>query len=417
MVSLITTRLSPFRHTNYRRFFFVQTMSLTGSFAHDLARSWVILSMMKSATALGTLQMMIAIPCLLFVLYGGVLVDRTDVKRIMMSTKFLLGLSALCISALLLFSTVPFWLWLIFGLFEGFILAFDAPAFSALTVRMIPKEDFQQAIALNSINFHSSRMLGPIVAGFLITWSGPSAVLFFDGITYLMIVGVIASMKLQVFEPPSSKLSGWQGIHDGLNYVFTHPKLRYRMLQLMLTICLLYPLMFSVFRAFIQHKFNLEAKEFGLVFMAPAIGSMMGAMSFAVWKPKDPTRALWIGIPCSVISTLLIPHFPTAWSTSVAMGFAGFFLYLSFASLTVSMQLDVENSYRGRLSSLIQLGFSSLGPLMAFPSGYLADHWGNTETISFFAGLFAVLSPILYWLNHRRRREHGDHPTASASSD
>ena len=403
MRSLITARLSPFRHKNFRRFFFVQTMSVTGSFAHDLARSWVILSTMKSATALGTLQMMIAIPCLLFVLYGGVLVDRSDVKRIMMMTKGMLGISALCIAALLQFSTVPFWLWLVFGLLEGFILAFDAPAFSALTVRMIPKEDFQQAIAMNSINFHTSRMLGPIVAGFLITWSGPSAVLFFDGMTYLFLVGVIYSMTLQTFEPPNKKVSGWDGIRDGLRYVFTHPKIRYRMLQLFLTICLLYPLMLSVFRAFIQHKFNLDAKEFGFVFMAPAIGSMMGAFAFAVWKPADPTRALWVGIPLAIVSTLTIPHWPTAWSTSIAMGFTGFFLYLSFASLTVSMQLDVDNAYRGRLSSLIQLGFSSLGPLMCFPAGYLADHWGNLETITFLAVLFAVLSPILYWMNHRRR--------------
>ncbi len=95
MMSLIKTRLSPFRHQNFRRFFFVQSMSLTGSFAHDLARSWVILETMKSATALGTLQMMIALPCLVFVLYGGVIVDRSDVKRIMVITKFLLGVLAL----------------------------------------------------------------------------------------------------------------------------------------------------------------------------------------------------------------------------------------------------------------------------------------------------------------------------------
>lgn len=401
MKSLIAARLSPFRHANYRRFFFVQTMSLTGSFAHDLARSWVILETMKSATALGTLQTMIAIPCLLFVLYGGVLVDRIDVKRIMIITKFLLGISALCIGALLQFSTVPFWLWLAFGLLEGFILAFDAPAFSALTVRMIPKQEFQQAIALNSINFHASRMLGPVIAGFLISFSGPGSVMFFDGITYLMIVGVIMSMTLSVFEPPKERLSGWTGIRDGLRYVFTHPKIRYRMLQLMLTICLLYPLMISVFRAFIQHKFNLDAQEFGFVFMAPAVGSMMGAMSFAVWKPADPTRALWVGIPFSILATLTIPFFGSAWSTSIAMGFTGFFLYLSFASLTVSMQLDVDNNYRGRMSSLIQLGFSSLGPLMCFPAGYMADHWGMTQTITLLAGLFAVLSPLLYWLNHR----------------
>ncbi len=401
MMSLIKTRLSPFRHQNFRRFFFVQSMSLTGSFAHDLARSWVILETMKSATALGTLQMMIALPCLVFVLYGGVIVDRSDVKRIMVITKFLLGVLALGIAGLLQFSSVPFWLWLVFGLFEGFILAFDAPAFSALTVRMIPKEELQQAIALNSINFHSSRMLGPVIAGFLISWSGPASVMFFDGITYLMIVGVIMSMTLSVFTPPSQKLSGWDGIRDGLRYVFTHPKIRYRMLQLMLTICLLYPLMISVFRAFIQHKFNLNAQEFGFVFMAPALGSMMGAMSFAVWKPADPTRALWVGIPLSILSTLTIPFFPTAWTTSVAMGFTGFFLYLSFASMTVSMQLDVDNNYRGRLSSVIQLGFSSLGPLMCLPAGYMADHWGMTETITFLAGMFAVLSPILYWMNHR----------------
>src|SRR5690606_28907951 len=112
-----------------------------------------------------------------------------------------------------------------------------------------------------------------------------------------------------------------------------------------------------VFRTLLKAKFNLNAEEFGKVFTLPALGSMFGALSFAMIQPKIPIRALLVGIPGAALTMLLVAQMPTPLSAAVVMAFAGFFMYLTFAAITVSMQLEVDEDYRGRVSSVIGLCF------------------------------------------------------------
>ncbi len=396
MRELLKTRLSPFRHRHFRMFFLAQSLSLVGQWSHDLARAWIIIAATGSSGALGNLQLAIAIPCLLLILSGGVLVDRSDVRKLLIWTKTLMGFLCLGLAILAEFSTVEVWHLIVFALIEGIIVSFDSPAFQALTVRLVPREDFQQAIAINSTNFHTSRMLGPLVAAWLMAFSGPALVFFFDSVTYFLVALALASVTLLQL-PPRQRLvlSSGQGLREGLNYIFAHPALRYRVLQLMLTISCVYPLMVAVFKVYVQDKFQLDQTSFGQVFSFPAAGSMMGALSFAILKPRKPMRALWIGVPLLLTTLAVLPLSSTLPLTVAIMSFTGFSLYLTFASLTVSMQLDVDEDYRGRLSSVIGLGFSAIGPLMCFPWGHLADHIGPPRTIDLCAVLFALGSAVL----------------------
>jgi len=403
MSEILRVRLAPFRHRDFRNFFLAQTLSLVGTWSHDLARAWIIVSATGSSGALGNVNLAIAVPCLFLMLQGGVLVDRTDVRKLILRTKSLLGISALILAALTQWGQIEIWHLVVFGLIEGVIISYDSPAFQALTVRMVPREDFQQAIALNSTNFHASRTLGPFIAAWLMSWYGPSLVFLFDAFTYFLVVIVLTRVKVHnmPFKMPTERKR--KSLRDGLVYIYNHRKLRYRTMQLMLTICCVFPMMVAVFRAYIQTKFNLNAQEFGHVFSLPAFGSMCGALSFAVIKPREPIRALLLGVPLVFGLLLLLPWLPDLASTVAAMSFTGFGLYLTFASLTVSMQLDVAEEFRGRLSSVIGLGFSAIGPLMCFPWGHLADYWGAPVTIVACALIFGVGS---LWLALANRGSH-----------
>ncbi len=401
MKELLNARLAPFRNRNFRSFFLAQSLSMVGSWSHDLARAWIIVSATGSSGALGNLNMVIAVPCLFLILQGGVLVDRTDVRKLIQRTKSLLAVSSLILAVLAEFSHLQMWHLLLFGLIEGAIVAFDSPAFQALTVRLVPRSEFQQAIALNSTNFHTSRMLGPIVAAWLLAWHGPSLVFLFDGLTYLGVALVLMNVRLNDVQRPTLALNSKNSVRAGLKYIARHSSLRYQMAQLMLTICCVYPLMISVFRVYVQRKFALDAHEFGTVFSFPAMGSMAGALSFAVIKPREPGRALLFGVPLVFCTLLLLPWLADLRATVLLMSLTGFGLYLTFASLTVAMQLDVAEEYRGRLSSVIGMGFSSIGPLMSFPWGHLADRTGPPTTIFLSAGLFGGGSLVLAVLNRR----------------
>lgn len=401
MSEILAARLAPFRHRHFRNFFLAQTLSLVGSWSHDLARSWIIISATGSSGALGNINLAIAVPCLFLILQGGVLVDRTDVRKLMIRTKSLMGISALILAALTESQHIEVWHLFLFGIVEGVIISFDSPAFQALTVRMVPRAEFQQAIALNSTNFHASRTLGPLIAAWLMSFWGPSLVFLFDAVTYFLVALVLTRVEVMPKTAILEMKNKSQGLRDGFHYLTTHPQLRYRILQLMLTISCIFPMIAAVFRTYVQERFDLNAQEFGHVFSFPALGSMCGALTFAAIKPKEPIRALLIGVPLVFLFLITMPLMPNLQTTVLAMTLTGFGTYLTFASLTVSMHLDVKEEYRGRLGSVIGLGFSAIGPLMCFPWGHLADFAGPPLVIWTCAALFGIGSATLLMLSRR----------------
>ena len=374
---------------------------MIGTMSHELARSWIIIDLLGKASALGSLQLAIAVPSVLLILHAGVVVDRADVRKIMMATKSVLALVAFTMALLTGFDKILFWQLLVFGVIEGLASAFDSPAFQALTVRLVPRSDFQQALALNSTNFHAARMLGPFVAGLLMATIGPTSVFLFDGVTYLLLIFILSRIDLRqaLLKPRTEK--PMDALVEGLKYIFSTPSIRYRILQLFAGISLVFPLLVVVMRTYIKQKFNLDAAHFGYVFTVPALGSVLGALSFTVFKPTRPLRALFLGVPGAIGAILLQPLSHTLPLSTLLMGLSGFFMYLGFAALTVSLQLEVEEEFRGRLGSVIGLGFMGLGPLMGFPAGICADTLGAETTIVLFTTTYALLSLTLFWLHKR----------------
>lgn len=229
----------------------------------------------------------------------------------------------------------------------------------------------------------------------------------FDGLTYLMLIFILSKINLRQIQRRTDLMgqSRWEALKDGFRYIRSTPSINSKVMQLMLTISLMIPLMIVVFRTYVQDKFGLSAEEFGFVFTLPALGSMMGALSFTIVKPQKPIKALWFGVPALIVGSVLVPQASTAFSASLIMAFTGFCMYLSLASITVSLHLSVEEEFRGRLGSVIGLGFTSLGPMMGLPLGSFADHFGFDPAIYSIAGAFLLGSAALALLHFRQRKK------------
>ena len=394
MSEFVVQRLAPFKSFNFTLFFFARLFSLVGRWSHELARSWLIIEMTGSSQSLGTVMLASSIVVGFFILKGGALVDRSDAKRIMVITQLLMGFIVLGLAIFCEWGDVKLWHLVAFAIAEGLVMSYDSPTFLAVVVRLVDKKDFQQAMALNSMNFHVGRMLGPVLAGAMLTFWGPSAVFFIDAIGFFIVSFVVFLLKVAP-PPPRKKAVGDEGLK--LSYFYKDKRLRYMLGQLFIAMITIFPMFVTVLRTFAVSKFGLSSAEFGQLFMFPALGSVFGSLAFAVWKPKNPLSAVQLGIPLVFCFYFLLPHAPTVFLLSILMSMMGFGAYLMFAAITVGLQLDVEEEFRGRVSSLIGLAFGCIGPFASFPIGALADRVGEPTTIYICSIVFLSSSAIWYF--------------------
>ena len=394
MSEFVVQRLAPFKSLNFSLFFFARLFSLVGRWSHELARSWLIIEMTGSSQSLGAVMLASSVVVGFFILKGGALVDRGDAKRIMVVTQLLMGFLVLGLAIFCEWGDVKLWHLVVFAIAEGLVMSYDSPTFLAVVVRLVEKKDFQQAMALNSINFHIGRMLGPVLAGGMLTFWGPSAVFFIDAVGFFIVSFVVFLLKVA---PPPSRKNADRSEGLKLSYFYKDKRLRYMLGQLFIAMITIFPMFMTVLRTFAVSKFGLSSAEFGQLFMYPALGSVLGSVAFAVWKPKNPLSAVQVGIPLVFCFYFLLPNAPTVFLLSVLMCLMGFSAYLMFAAITVGLQLDVVEEFRGRVSSLIGLAFGCIGPFASFPVGALADRMGEPFAIYFCSVIFLISSVIWYF--------------------
>ncbi|MGH7839770.1 MAG: MFS transporter, partial [Candidatus Binataceae bacterium] len=190
------------RHRNFRLFFGGQLISLVGTWMQTVAQSWLVLKLSNSAMMLGVVAFASFVPILLVALFAGVIIDHVDRRRLIIVTQVLLMLSAFALAALTWTGAVRVEHVIILAAFNGFVSAFDMPARQAFVVEMVGKEDLPNAIALNSMIFNGARVVGPAIAGVLISIIGIAGCFFLNGISYIAVIWSLLEMELVAREMP-----------------------------------------------------------------------------------------------------------------------------------------------------------------------------------------------------------------------
>ncbi|HEX3487930.1 MAG TPA: MFS transporter, partial [Streptosporangiaceae bacterium] len=181
-------------HTrNYRLFATGQVISNTGSWMQRVAQDWLVLDLThNSGTALGITTALQFLP-MLFSMWGGMVADRYSKRRILMGTQSAMGALALVLGVLALTHTVQIWqvYALAFGL--GLATVVDNPTRQAFAAEMVGRDGMANAIALNSAVFNLARIVGPAVAGLVISLLGTPAAFLVNAASY---GAVLISLKL-----------------------------------------------------------------------------------------------------------------------------------------------------------------------------------------------------------------------------
>ncbi len=212
--------VSVLRERDFRVIWIGSAISLVGTWMQVIAQGLVVLSLWNSAFALGAVNFANATPTLFVMLFGGVLADRADKRRILIVTQAVMAALAAAVGLLVITGAVHFWMVLVFAAILGIAIGYDMPAYQAFLPELVPPEEISQVVALNSSTFHGSRMVGPAIAGAVIGVLGFSAAYFLNAASFLAVIFslVIIRYRSRPRDDGEEHVSAIEGLKQGLRH-------------------------------------------------------------------------------------------------------------------------------------------------------------------------------------------------------
>ena len=189
------------RHRNYRLFFTGQVISVSGTWMQNIALAWLVVELTHSPLAVGALAFCRFLPFTIFGLVAGVVADRIDNRKLVITTQSVSMTFSAILAALVLTGSETLWLVYVLAILSGTALVFDAPSRHALTFQMVGREELPNAVALNASLFNASRVVGPAVAGVLIAGFGVGVCFLINTITFLAVLAGLLLMRKEELVP------------------------------------------------------------------------------------------------------------------------------------------------------------------------------------------------------------------------
>jgi MFS family permease len=382
-------------YTRYRQFFFWQSFSYVGTWMQQTAMIWLIYRLTNSSVMLGLMGFLSQIPSLFLSPYAGVLTDRYDRRRLLLITQFAYIVIGLFFAIMVLTNHVQSWILLLLAVCFGLVNSFDMPSRQAYFVDLIDdRKALANAIALNSVMFHASRLIGPAIAGFVIKFSGEGLCFLYNALSYIPVF-----ILLLTFAPRPSLLkhtgSKRSFFWEGLQYVRQRPQLL-AYIQLVFSVSFFGMAYMILSPVIVRTVFQGDSVLLGYFMSLAGLGAMFGALYIASHHeakglaPRIYVASIVLGIALATfaLSTIL-------WVSMLVMPLIGFTMMMQLGGSNVTLQSLTDDRYRGRVISLYAMAFAGTVPLGNLVTGLSAHFIGAPITLA-LCGLACLLAGQIF---------------------
>ena len=161
----------------------------------NVAQGWLVLTLTNSAFWLGVVGFAGAIPFLIFTIFGGVVADRVNQRRMLLVTQTAMMFLAFVLATLTWLKLITVWEVVVLSFLNGMANAINTPAYQVLVPRLVPRKDLTNAIALNSAQFNLSRILGPTLGGYSMAIFGMAGNFFLNGFSFLAVLFALMRIR------------------------------------------------------------------------------------------------------------------------------------------------------------------------------------------------------------------------------
>jgi MFS family permease len=377
--------LRAFASPNFRRYYAGQAVSMIGTWVQSLALMWIAYRLSGSTLFTGLVGFLNSVPYLVLSPFAGVLGDRIDRRRILLTVLTILAVQSLTLALLSGFGTLTMTRLAALALFAGVVNSFETPTRQSFFVQLLDnRADLPNAIALNSVLMNGARLVGPSIAGLVIAAWGETACFAINAASYVFVIGALLRTRVVHASPARAPSHPLADLADGWRYAMGYVPIR-RMLFMLATVSITIGPYSSLMPAIAVKTFGEGAQLVGLFIGAVGFGAVVAAVSLAR-RPSVRGLAKWIGIS-AIAGGAAASGFCFSRSiplSALLMAISGFGMFMTADSCNTIVQSVVDDDKRGRVMSYYTMFFIGSLPIGHLAAGALAERIG--APLTFLAG-------------------------------
>jgi MFS family permease len=382
-----------------------------GSWLLRTTQAWLVLDLTGSPAALGLVTVAQALPVTILTLFAGVMLDRTQSRRLLLVVQLVFGVQAAILAYLVFTSQIQFWQVMLLATILGIASAVDSPTRSAIVSELLDPPLVGNGIALNSAMNSGARIIGPGVGGFILAVWGSAACFGLVAVAYVAATACLLLLRSDQFHPRrlARRSMVFTQLAEGLRYSFSTPSLAVNMVLAGFygTFAYNWSLVLPLMARFALHT---DAEGFGLLNMAMGVGSTVGA--FALATRVRPSMRLLLGSAAVFAAFILIlAHAPNLTAALVILVATGILSVAFNATNNTLIQVEAREELRGRVLSLYTLMMMGSTPIGSAITGFVANSFDITLALQLNASVcligLAVATLLLMRSRAAERRDEG----------
>jgi MFS family permease len=392
-------------HRDFRMLWLGMVLAMGGFQMQMVARGILVYEMTNDPFITGIVGMGFAPSLLIVSLYGGVLGDRMERRRLIQLSQAANGLLAGSVAILMFTGNLEWGHMLVVSILQGAMFALQMPARQAAIPSLVGKDQLPNAFALNAMAMSMMTLIAPALAGVLYEVIGPEWVYVIVSVVMLSAVLFTTLVPKMYPKIDTSKTSVVENIKAGFRYIGSNKLVLNLMIYGIVVALLSMPFRMLV-QVYAKDVYGSEPSDVGMLLTALGLGGLVGSISIA--NLRKGHRRGWIVLGGALVAGIslglivAVPYYIAGVIGMVGMGLA------EQARWALGQSVMMENTsdeYRARVMSVLMMTFGML-PLGMLPLGYAMKEFGARPSVAVVAAVlmgFAVLS--MFFLPRIRRIE------------